>query len=75
MVLSPSSFSSRNVCRMPGCLRNCSRRPGVDYAVEADEYQGGIVFKSARVGAFFYVRPEAKERAVDVMLANGYIPA
>jgi len=48
---------------------------GIDYAVEADEYHGGIVFKSARVGAFFYVRPEARERALEVMLANGYIPA
>lgn len=47
---------------------------GIDYAVEADEYQGGIVFKTARVGAFFYVRSEVRERAEDVMLANGYIP-
>jgi hypothetical protein len=47
---------------------------GVDYAVEADEYQGGIIFKTARVGAFFYVRPEAREQALDVMLSNGFVP-
>ena len=47
---------------------------GVDFAVEADEYQGGIIFKSARVGAFFYVRKEARAEAVEVMLGNGYVP-
>ena len=26
---------------------------GIDFGVEADEYQGGIIFKTARVGAFF----------------------
>jgi hypothetical protein len=46
----------------------------VDYAVETDEYQGGTIFKSMRVGAFFYVRPEARERAVALMLENGYLP-
>jgi hypothetical protein len=47
---------------------------GVDYAVEPDQYEGGIIFKSMRVGAFFYVRPESRERAVAVMLENGYVP-
>jgi hypothetical protein len=47
---------------------------GVDYAVEPDQYEGGIIFKSLRVGAFFYVRPESRERAVAVMLENGYVP-
>ena len=35
---------------------------GVDYAVEADEYQGGVVFRNARVGAFFYSSPRPRER-------------
>jgi hypothetical protein len=48
---------------------------GVDYAVEADEYEGGLIFKSMRVGAFFYVRPETRERAVALMVENGYVPA
>jgi hypothetical protein len=47
---------------------------GVDYAVEPDQYEGGIIFKSMRVGAFFYVRPESRERALAVMLENGYVP-
>jgi hypothetical protein len=48
---------------------------GVDYAVEADQYEGGTIFRSMRVGAFFYVRPEARDQAVAVMLENGYVPA
>jgi len=48
---------------------------GIDYGVEADEYTGGVVFKSTRVGAFFYVRPEFRDTAVNVLLANGYVPA
>jgi hypothetical protein len=47
---------------------------GVDYIVETDEYHGGMIFKSTRVGAFFYVRPEAREQAAALMLEKGYIP-
>ena len=47
---------------------------GLDYIVETDEYHGGMIFKSTRVGAFFYVRPEVREQAVAVMLENGYRP-
>ena len=47
---------------------------GVDYAVETDEYHGGMIFRSRRLGAFFYVRPEAREQAVALMLENGYTP-
>ena len=48
---------------------------GIDYAVEADEYAGGLIFKTMRVGAFFYVAPESRERAVALMLESGYVPA
>jgi hypothetical protein len=48
---------------------------GIDYAVEADEYAGGLLFRTMRVGAFFYVRPESRERALALMLASGYVPA
>jgi hypothetical protein len=48
---------------------------GIDYGVEADEYLGGMIFKSKRIGAFFYVRPESRESALAVMLENGYVPA
>ncbi len=47
---------------------------GVEYEVEPDEYPGGIIFKSMRVGAFFYVRSELREKALSLMLENGYIP-
>ena len=47
---------------------------GIDYAVEPDEYQGGMIFRSMRMGAFFYVRPETREQAAAVMLENGYVP-
>jgi hypothetical protein len=48
---------------------------GVDYTVETDEYHGGMIFRSMRVGAFFYVRPEVREQAVALMLENGFVPA
>jgi hypothetical protein len=47
---------------------------GVDYGVEADEYRGGVLFRAVRVGAFFYVLPEAVSAAREVMLRNGYKP-
>lgn len=47
----------------------------LEYAVQPEEYLGGIIFKTKRIGAFFYVRPDARERAVEVLLANNYVPA
>ena len=47
---------------------------GLDYGVEADEYRGGIIFRSTRAGAFFYVLPEAAGMAHDIMRRNGYKP-
>ena len=47
---------------------------GVDYGVEADKYRGGVIFRSERVGAFFYVLPEALEATHHVMRLNGYRP-
>ncbi len=40
---------------------------GVDYGVEPDKYVSGIVFRTERVGAFFYVLPEDEERAKAVL--------
>ena len=48
---------------------------GVEYGVEADNYKGGLIFPAQRVGAFFYVRPEAEERARGLLKQNGYRPA
>ena len=47
---------------------------GYDYLVEADNYRGGFVFQSERVGAFFYVAPSAENAARDLLSANGYRP-
>jgi hypothetical protein len=47
---------------------------GLDYGVEADEYRGGVLFRSLRVGAFFYVLPEAVEVAHKIMRRHGYRP-
>ena len=48
---------------------------GLDYGVEADEYRGGVLFHSVRVGAFFYVLPDALSAAHEIMRRNGYKPA
>jgi hypothetical protein len=46
----------------------------VDYLVETDQYFGGFIFQRVRIGAFFYVRPEAAEPARLLMRLNGYKP-
>ena len=45
---------------------------GVDYGVEPDEYQGGVIFRLTRIGAFFYVLPEAREAARTLLKDKGY---
>ena len=45
---------------------------GVDYAVEPDTYKGGVIFASERIGAFFYVLPDAVESARVVMVDSGF---
>lgn len=47
---------------------------GIDYGVEADEYRGGVVFRTARVGAFFYVLREMSDAAKEVMQNSGFTP-
>jgi len=47
---------------------------GVDYGVEADEYRAGVIFRTVRAGAFFYVLPETVNRAVEVLHQHGYKP-
>jgi hypothetical protein len=46
----------------------------VDYGVEADHYRGGVIFRSVRAGAFFYVRPDSADSARDVKRRHGYRP-
>ena len=53
-------------------LESALTESGVDYAVEPDKYSGGVIFRSERVGAFFYVLPEAVEQAREVMRRYGF---
>jgi hypothetical protein len=55
-------------------LETALTEAGIDYGVEADEYRGGVVFRSARVGAFFYVLPEAVAVAHEAMLRRDFTP-
>jgi hypothetical protein len=55
-------------------LESIFSEAGMDYGVEADEYRGGVVFGSTRVGAFFYVLPEMVHSAREIMQRNGYKP-
>ena len=47
---------------------------GLDYLVEPDKYAGGIIFRSERVGAFFYVAPAQEGAAKDTLTRNGFKP-
>ena len=61
-------------------LRDAQKLEGIldanslDYAVETDKYQGGVVFLAERVGAFFYVLPSALENARALLKQSGYKP-
>jgi len=48
---------------------------GVEYAIEVDQYVGGFIFRSARAGAFFYVRPTDHARAAETLRGAGFEPA
>ena len=45
---------------------------GLDYLVEPDTYSGGIIFRSQRTGAFFYVAPENEGTAQNLLGQSGY---
>jgi hypothetical protein len=45
---------------------------GVEYGVETDNYRGGTIFQTERVGAFFYVRTDAEARARGLLSQHGY---
>jgi hypothetical protein len=49
-----------------------SMEPGVEYALETGNYVGGVLFRSERVGVFFYVLPESAEQARAVMQQHGF---
>ncbi|HEY6392497.1 MAG TPA: hypothetical protein VIX89_14535 [Bryobacteraceae bacterium] len=53
-------------------LESMLTESGVEYAVETDKYSGGVLFRSQRVGAFFYVLPESLEQAHEIMRKHGF---
>ncbi len=46
----------------------------VDYLVEVDTYSGGVLFRNARAGAFFYVQPADRAHAVERMKSQRWRP-
>ena len=55
-------------------LENVLTDAGIDYGVEADEYRGGVVFTTTRIGAFFYVLAETVDGAKETMERAGFKP-
>ena len=53
-------------------LESALTESGLEYAVETDKYSGGLLFRSTRVGAFFYVLPESLEQAREVMQRHSF---
>lgn len=49
-------------------------RSTIDYVVEVDQYVGGFLFRTARAGAFFYVRADAETLTRELLEHCGYRP-
>jgi hypothetical protein len=47
---------------------------GINYCVEADQYEGGLLFRTTRTGAFFYVAARDEQAAVDLLERSGIGP-
>jgi hypothetical protein len=50
------------------------KQANIEYVVEPDTYSGGVIFRSQRTGAFFYVDPENVVAAKDLLTLKGYTP-
>jgi len=82
LKLEPEAFADREVIlvyiarRLDDALRleAALTAAGFDYVVEADQYTGGVVFRTVRTGAFFYVLPENAAAARDVIAKQGMKP-
>jgi hypothetical protein len=55
-------------------LESLLTEASVEYLVEPDRYHGGIIFRTERIGAFFYVNRQAAEGARQVLRNKGYRP-
>lgn len=47
---------------------------GIHYCVESDEYEGGFLFRTTRMGAFFYVAAADESAAVETLEREGFRP-
>jgi len=55
-------------------LEELLAKADTEYVVEPDTYLGGIIFRTERVGAFFYVPPSGLSAAREVLTLNGFRP-
>lgn len=46
----------------------------LDYTVEPAYYQSGLLFRSTKIGAYFYVLPKEEVRARSLLSGKGYKP-
>jgi hypothetical protein len=53
-------------------IENLFTESGLDYLVEPETYSGGIIFRTQRTGAFFYVAPENQTVAMAVLTRANY---
>ena len=53
-------------------IENLFTESGLDYLVEPDTYSGGIIFRTQRTGAFFYVAPENQTVAMALLTGANY---
>jgi hypothetical protein len=44
----------------------------LEYTVEPAPYQSGLLFRSTKMGAFFYVMPQEEKRAGALLRDRGY---
>jgi hypothetical protein len=45
---------------------------GLDYVLETGPYMSGLLFRSTKIGVYFYIAPEEEERARAALLESGY---
>jgi hypothetical protein len=45
---------------------------GVDYLLETGPYLSGLLFRTSKVGAFFYTTAEEQARARSLLTSNGF---
>jgi hypothetical protein len=55
-------------------LEDVLTKAGVEYLVEPDYYSGGVIFRSERVGAFFYVASADEASTRGLLQTHGYKP-